>query len=328
MAAHLHCVPEALLKQMPGDCSELRVPMDSWYDSGFPPEVIQWANDHCAGCASWQNGTFQCVVFVIASYAFSATPLPVGGENANQYWSYFAGMPGWAEVPAGNLGSIGAGKSLVEQNRLINQTVDGAIMAWAGGPYGHVSIVLSVDWPHSITFAQANGQKPVQTLPLRPDGTVNTANGYWNYFEVQGYIYPTATTSNPGGLPTSPYVQVALAAARTAGIPDVIFARQIDVESGYNPKAVSAAGAIGIAQFMPATAAALGIDPWNPVQSLYGAAQYMAGFLHTYGGDEAKALAAYNAGGGTVDWAVANYGGAWLAHMPRETQQYVASILG
>jgi surface antigen len=309
MAEHLHCFPEPVPAL---DCASpgLSVPMDSWFDSGFPPQVLAWGQSHCTGCPSWQNGQFQCVVFVIGAYLESGMPLPVDGENANQYWDYFAHQPGWIE----------------------NQVpTPGAIMAWSGGLYGHVSIVLSVDSLHqTITFAQANGQAPIQTLPLRADGSVDTHNGYWNFFHVQGYIssatQPQGTV--PPGLPNSPYVSVALEAARAAGIPETTFVRQINVESGFHPNAVSPAGAIGIAQFMPATAAGLGINPWDPVQALDAAARYMANLISSYGGDEAKALAAYNAGSGTVNRAIFVGGTNWRAYLPTETQQYIQAILG
>jgi surface antigen len=310
MAEHLHCFPEPV---PPLDCASpgVPIPMDAWFDAGFPPQVLGWGQAHCAGCPSWQNGQFQCVVFVIGAYLQSGTPLPVGGENANQYWDYFAHQPGWIEsqVPT-----------------------PGAIMAWSGGLYGHVSIVLSVDALHrTITFAQANGQLPVQTLPLRADGSVDTHNGYWNFFTVQGYIRSTVASKGgvpSGSLPNSPYVSVALEAARAAGIDETTFVRQINAESGFTPNAVSPVGAIGIAQFMPATAAGLGINPWDPVQSLDAAARDMATLLGSYGGDEAKALAAYNAGSGTVDHAIAVGGANWQAFLPLETQRYIHTILG
>jgi len=96
------------------------------------------------------------------------------------------------------------------------------------------------------------------------------------------------------------------------------FVRQIAAESGFNPNARSPAGAVGIAQFMPATAAGLGIDPSNPYQSLKGAAHLMARYLSSYHGDWHKALAAYNAGVGNVPH--------WQS-IP-ETRAYVAKILG
>jgi len=86
---------------------------------------------------------------------------------------------------------------------------------------------------------------------------------------------------------------------------------------------------VGIAQFLPSTAANLTppIDPTDPVASLSAAAQYMATESSTYGGDYAKALAAYNAGDKTVQDAVLNYGTLWLQHMPTETINYVNSII-
>ncbi|WP_236023215.1 CHAP domain-containing protein [Dictyobacter formicarum] len=168
MARHLHCQPDP----KPGlDCNDPRlgIALDAWYDDGFPPEVIQWAAIHCPGCAAWENGNFQCVVFVIASY-IHVKPLPIVSENANQFWALFAHQPGWMES---------------------QQPLPGDIMTWAGGPFGHVSIVVAAD-AHSITFAQANAQMPVQTLLRNPDGTVNTHNGYWDTFTVQGYIRPAA----------------------------------------------------------------------------------------------------------------------------------------
>src|SRR5947207_1287735 len=62
-----------------------------------------------------------------------------------------------------------------------------------------------------------------------------------------------------------------------------LFERQVTQESGWNPSAVSPAGAIGIAQFEPETARGLGIDPWNVEQSLQGAASLMSRYASKYG---------------------------------------------
>jgi len=110
-------------------------------------------------------------------------------------------------------------------------------------------------------------------------------------------------------------------AATNAGIDPDIFMAQIQQESGFNPAAKSGAGAIGIAQFMPSTAAGLNLDPTDPYAALDAAARMDAQSLRQYGGDWSKTLAAYNAGPG----AVAQYGG-----VPpyQETQTYVNTILG
>ena len=137
------------------------------------------------------------------------------------------------------------------------------------------------------------------------------------------------TTSLPGmNLPKSQYIAIAQQDAIAVGISPVYFVRQINQESGFNPNAVSPAGAEGIAQFEPGTAAGLGINPWNPVQALQGAAKLMASYSRTYGGDYAKALAAYNGGSGTVQYAVNNCGASWLNCLPGETRHYIYVIMG
>jgi len=72
-------------------------------------------------------------------------------------------------------------------------------------------------------------------------------------------------------------------------------------ESGYNPAARSPAGAQGLMQFMPATAAAYGVDPWDPASAIDGAARYLADSARQLGTRDPAVLAAsYNAGRGAV----------------------------
>lgn len=118
-------------------------------------------------------------------------------------------------------------------------------------------------------------------------------------------------------------------AAEQYGLDPDIFDRQLQQESGYRVGAVSPAGARGPAQFMPDTgnyvARKLGVSPeefWaRPDLQVLGAALYMRELLDRYGGDYARALAAYNAGPGAVD----RYGG-----VPPivETLRYLDAILG
>lgn len=99
-------------------------------------------------------------------------------------------------------------------------------------------------------------------------------------------------------------------------------------ESNFNPYALSPAGAIGVMQLMPATAAQLGVDPHDPGQNIQGGVSYLRRLLSEFGGDTAAALAAYNWGPGNVKKAITSYGGDWLSAAPSETRNYVSKILG
>lgn len=71
------------------------------------------------------------------------------------------------------------------------------------------------------------------------------------------------------------YMPMAQAAARRHGIPENLFARLVQQESGWNPRAKSHKGAIGLAQLMPGTADLLGVDPNDPAENLEGGARYL-----------------------------------------------------
>lgn len=102
-------------------------------------------------------------------------------------------------------------------------------------------------------------------------------------------------------------------------------------ESGGNPNAVSPRGARGLMQVMPATARdpGFGIRPSNgtPADDVRVGREYRAAMQRRYGGDPAKMWAAYNAGPGRVDAAIARFGDGWLRAMPSETQAYVSNNL-
>jgi soluble lytic murein transglycosylase-like protein len=105
------------------------------------------------------------------------------------------------------------------------------------------------------------------------------------------------------------------------GVSAALLSAQLLAESNFNPSAVSSAGAQGIAQFMPGTAAAYGLrDPFDPDQAIDAQARLMKDLLDQFGGKPALALAAYNAGPGAV--APCNC----IPDYP-ETQAYVTRIL-
>ena len=110
-------------------------------------------------------------------------------------------------------------------------------------------------------------------------------------------------------------------AANTYGVSSIILKSIAKAESGFNPSAVSSAGAIGIMQLMPQTAAALGVsNSYDARENIMGGAKYISQLLSNYQGNISLALAAYNAGSANVD----KYGG-----IPpfTETQNYVKKVL-
>lgn len=113
-----------------------------------------------------------------------------------------------------------------------------------------------------------------------------------------------------------------LAAARANQIDVALLHSVVGVESGYNPKAVSPKGALGLMQLMPDTARRYGVtDPFNAAQNLQGGAHLLRDLLDRFSDDKKLALAAYNAGIGAV-----------LAHGRRippypETARYVPAVL-
>ena len=119
-------------------------------------------------------------------------------------------------------------------------------------------------------------------------------------------------------------------ASNSTGVDLDLLTRVARQESGFDPTAVSSAGATGLFQTMPDTARDLGIeDMTNPYQSAMGGAKYIAQNLQKYGGDITKALAAYNAGPGNVDsWISNGWDGSPDTIPIEETRNYVKSIGG
>ncbi|WP_432978723.1 transglycosylase SLT domain-containing protein [Dactylosporangium sp. CA-233914] len=139
-------------------------------------------------------------------------------------------------------------------------------------------------------------------------------------------IIPTATAPavRPANLSTTqlpesvPYAELFQSTGARYGLSPALLAAVAKVESGYNPNAVSRAGAQGLMQIMPATARGLGVNALNPAEAVDGAARLLSKHLKKFANLD-LALAAYNAGGG----AVSRYGG--IPPFP-ETQAYVPKV--
>jgi soluble lytic murein transglycosylase-like protein len=135
----------------------------------------------------------------------------------------------------------------------------------------------------------------------------------------------TAAVASPGPIcdpiPLSQLNPLIRAAAMKSGLPELLLGSVIQKESAGRPCAVSSAGAMGLMQLMPETAAQLGVrDPFNPRESIEAGSRFLKDLLERFGGDLALALGAYNAGPHRIE----HYGG-----LPpfAETQNYVQSIL-
>ncbi|MFB6416128.1 MULTISPECIES: lytic transglycosylase domain-containing protein [Bradyrhizobium] len=123
--------------------------------------------------------------------------------------------------------------------------------------------------------------------------------------------------------PTEKFCHALRGAAEASGIPVPFFARLIWQESRFKSNEVSHAGAQGVAQFMPATAAEVGLDdPFDPMKALPASAKFLRKLRDDFG-NLGLAAAAYNAGPGRIQ--------KWLAResqLPRETRDYVRIITG
>ena len=113
-------------------------------------------------------------------------------------------------------------------------------------------------------------------------------------------------------------------AARKHNLAPEFLAATLLQESAFDPWAVSSAGAVGIAQFMPSTADEIGVDPFDPISAIDGAAELLGSYVSAYDGVYANpytaALDAYNAGPGAVD--------AYRGVPPYpETREYIDDIV-
>jgi soluble lytic murein transglycosylase-like protein len=149
--------------------------------------------------------------------------------------------------------------------------------------------------------------------------TAPTASGFAQQLQQAGQAFGPSPAPPAQG--NGRYDSLINAAAAKYGVDPALLKGLIRQESGFDSSSTSGAGAVGLTQLMPGTAAALGVtNPSDPAQSIDAGAHYLRQQLDSFGGDVQKALAAYNAGPGAVQ----RYGG-----VPpySETQDYVRKVM-
>ncbi len=181
---------------------------------------------------------------------------------------------------------------------------------------GHVGIYIGngqmIDAPHTGTSVQIQSVSAAGT-PVAIRRVLTPATSTSSSAGSSGSV--AGSLNVPSNL-----APLFLSAGATYGVSPTLLAAVAKTESGFNPSAVSSAGAEGLMQIMPSTAQGLGVNPFDPQQAIDGAAQILSGDIAKFG-SVPLALAAYNAGAGAVE----RYGG-----IPpyAETQNYVNTIMG
>jgi soluble lytic murein transglycosylase-like protein len=129
---------------------------------------------------------------------------------------------------------------------------------------------------------------------------------------------PSSRSSGAAVLPCADVEHLVASACAANGADPALVKAIVANESGFEPAATSSAGAQGLMQLMPATAAELGVrDAYDPAQNIAGGTRYLGQLLQRFGGDVPAAVAAYNAGPEAIE----------RGEIPAETQRYVRSVL-
>ncbi|SOD71333.1 cell wall-associated NlpC family hydrolase [Jatrophihabitans sp. GAS493] len=252
---------------------------------------------------------------VSAAESYLGTPYVWGGESSTGI-----DCSGLTQASYKSLG-ISLPRTAAEQQK-VGTAVDSIADAkpgdliFYGNPAHHVTMYIG---NNKLIEAPTEGQSVhIKTVYGHPSSIRRVVS---DSSVSSGYSSATSPAVSGTGLNAAvmKYSAQFKAAETKYGLPTGLLAAVAQQESGGNTSAMSKAGAVGLMQFMPSTAAGLGVDPLNPSSAIDGAGRMYAGLLSKYSGSVPLALAAYNAGSGAVD----KYGG-----IPpySETQNYVKKV--
>ncbi|MDQ7838063.1 MAG: lytic transglycosylase domain-containing protein [Thermodesulfobacteriota bacterium] len=167
----------------------------------------------------------------------------------------------------------------------------------------------------SENVSEENGSLPSSLFPLNFPDLSPQANRA-EYRPKGGELDAGVSNNLQGGQDIEHIVSEA---SRKYGVEPALIKSVIAVESNGDPQAVSPAGARGLMQLMPATAAELGVtDPFDPAQNVMAGTRYLRQLMDRYQGDVKLALAAYNWGMGNLE--------KRPEALPKETREYIARV--
>jgi soluble lytic murein transglycosylase-like protein len=178
-------------------------------------------------------------------------------------------------------------------------------------------LLIVTAWPLDAqaqihAWRDANGTLVISDHPINEPTVIYPVGGSTRY------VTTTPVESESARDRYEPYV---MEHSTRHGLRPELVRAVIQVESAYNPRALSPKGAMGLMQLMPDTARVLGVQrPYDPEENIRGGTRYLRLLLDKYDGDEILALAAYNAGSGAVD----RHGRKVPRY--RETQDYVRKV--
>jgi soluble lytic murein transglycosylase-like protein len=275
-----------------------------------------------------------------------------------QLQSQLAGLGGAGRAEAGAAGRAWSAQSAAQQARLLQGATQAAQLAFSAQSVqdpaqqamilaqARQAIAASGADPKAVASLEAmdpqtqmrvieNGAMTMKQLAAQNAGPdlskpvdVFASDGSTHQMvNVNGRLVPISQYIGQGQNPATNALD-----ANGAATPALVGAVK-HVESNGNPNAVSPAGAVGVMQVMPATASSIGFpnaDLRNPQVNEQIGTQYLNQQIQKYR-DPSLALAAYNAGPGTVDRLIAQHGNSYAAiapHLPQETQAYVPKVLG
>ncbi|MEU4423695.1 transglycosylase SLT domain-containing protein [Actinoplanes sp. NPDC024001] len=235
---------------------------------------------------------------VAAAKKYLGTPYVFGGTDPNKGMDCSALVQRayrdlGIELPRSSGQQARAGRPVAS----LAEAKPGDILAF-NSPVDHVAIYLGDN--KMIAAPKPGDQVKIQNVYEKPTAIRRVLDS------VPAAAVQDMSALRPAGLRTSgglsgvPYADLFEQAGARHGVSPKLLAAVAKVESGYNPRAVSKAGAQGLMQLMPATARGLGVDDaFDPAQAVNGAAKLLAKHLKEFK-SVPLALAAYNAGGGAV----------------------------